>query len=81
MLMDASNATAVTMYLRGGPLADQRLTVHTRQGGSLPGVIFPHAPLPHDHPGEPGPRHTYFLSPDREYHHSDRCPCRLPLAG
>lgn len=81
MSMKCASIHAVTMYLRGGPLADQRITVHTRQGGALPGVIFPHAPLQAGHDSEPGPRHTYLLGPEREYSHSERCPCRLPLAG
>ncbi len=80
MTMDTPEAHAVTMYLRGGPLAEQRITVHTRRGGKLPAAIFPHAPLSADHGDEPGPRHTYLLGPEREYHHSERCPCRLPLA-
>jgi hypothetical protein len=74
--MNAPNA--VTVRLADGPLAGQRLTVHPTRGGMMPGEILPHAPMPLDHYGEPGPRHNYRLAIDGQYRHcAAKCPCSL----
>lgn len=65
----------LTMFLADGPLERQAVTIYPSRGGSLPPAVAPHAPLPVDHQGEPGPRHAYLLDADREYRHSASCRC------